>query len=229
MEKEKRLLVIDNSVGDYYKPMNRLPGEDFSMEMDVVNYYRGESVQNLEPYTHIIATGCTKSICEIEPWMLKVADLFRSALELDLNLLTICFSHQLLARMAAGEAWVRRRREPEFGWVEQEVLEDDPIFGKRGDRIWGFVSHFDEVAAEIPKDKAVVVLRSHTCGVEAFRVRGKRAWGVQGHFEESPESGADMLRSICQEDSRLEKWIQNGGNPRDDGYWKVILKRFQAL
>ena len=37
MEKEKRLLVIDNSVGDYYKPMNRLPGEDFSMEMDVVN------------------------------------------------------------------------------------------------------------------------------------------------------------------------------------------------
>lgn len=113
--------------------------------------------------------------------------------------------------------------------MEQEVLEDDPIFGKRGDRIWGFVSHFDEVAAEIPKDKAVVVLRSHTCGVEAFRVRGKRAWGVQGHFEESPESGADMLRSICQEDSRLEKWIQNGGNPRDDGYWKVILKRFQAL
>ena len=229
MEKQKRLLVIDNATGDYYQPMSRFPKKDFPMEMDVVNYVRGESVANLSRYPHIIATGCTKSICQIEPWMLKLAQLFEEALALDLNILAICFSHQLLARTVAGESWVRRRKEPEFGWGEQEILSDDFLFGKKGDRIWGFVSHFDEVSEEIPADKATVILKSHTCGVEAFRVNGKHAWGVQGHFEESPESGAAMLEEICKEDSGCAQFIQNPDHPKDSQCWNTMLKRFLSL
>lgn len=225
----KRMLFIDNSIGDYYDAAKPFPASRFPMPCDYVNIFAGGELPSLDGYTHIIATGCTKSICVPEPWMEKLKALFLEAMERDCNLLTICFSHQMLAKAIAGEAYVRRREAPELGWVEQEVLCDDILFGKKGDKYWGFVSHFDEVSPELPEEKATILLRSAECEVEAFRVNGKNAWGVQGHFEETIETGMAMLESQIAEDSTLAKMVRNGDAPKDSGFWPVLLERFCGL
>lgn len=241
--KAKRMLLVDNSIGDYYDAIKPFPASDFPMPCDYVNLFAGEETPPLDRYTHIIATGCTKSICTPEPWMETLETLLRDALDRDCSILAICFSHQMLAKTVAGAEYLRRRESPELGWAEQEVLCDDPLFGKKGDRIWGFVSHFDEVSPELPADKATVLLRSEDCGVEAFRVNGKNAWGVQGHFEETAESGMEMLRNQVVEDASLARtlfgdvpegvgvkymiWDRNA--KKDSGFWPTLLERFCGL
>lgn len=241
--KAKRMLLVDNSIGDYYDAIKPFPASDFPMPCDYVNLFAGEETPPLDRYTHIIATGCTKSICTPEPWMGMLETLLRDALDRDCSILAICFSHQMLAKTVAGAEYLRRRESPELGWAEQEVLCDDPLFGKKGDRIWGFVSHFDEVSPELPADKATVLLRSEDCGVEAFRVNGKNAWGVQGHFEETAESGMELLRNQVVEDASLARtlfgdvpegvgvkymiWDRNA--KKDSGFWPTLLERFCGL
>lgn len=225
----KRMLLIDNSIGDYYDAKKPFPASGFPMPCDSVNLFAGEETPPLDRYTHIIATGCTKSVCTPEPWMRRLEEVFLEALERDICLLAICFSHQTLAKAVAGAEYLRRRKTPELGWAEQEVLCNDPLFGKKGDRIWGFVSHFDEVSPELPADKATVLLRSADCGVEAFRVNGKNAWGVQGHFEETVGSGTKILQSQIAEDTSLARAVRNGDAPRDSGFWPTLLERFCGL
>lgn len=225
----KRLLLINNSVGDYYHADKRFPASGFPMPCDQVNLHAGDPPPRLEGYTHLIATGCTKSICTAEPWMEQLKALLRNALELDLNILAICFSHQMLAQVIAGDRYARRRRTPELGWVGQTVLQDDPLFGQKGSVHWGFVSHFDEVSSDLPTEKAQILLRSDFCAVEAFRVKGRNAWGIQGHFEESAESGQEMLEWQLKEDPDLAFYIQNRETPRDSGLWPELLKQFCNL
>lgn len=225
----KRMLLIDNSIGDYYDAKKPFPASGFPMPCDSVNLFAGEEAPPLDRYTHIIATGCTKSICTPEPWMETLETLLRDALDRDCSILAICFSHQMLAKIVAGAEYLRRRKTPELGWAEQEVLCDDILFGRKGDRLWGFVSHFDEVSPELPADKATVLLRSEDCGVEAFRVNGKNAWGVQGHFEETVGSGTKILQSQIAEDASLARAVRNGDAPRDSGFWPTLLERFCGL
>lgn len=227
--KAKRMLLIDNSIGDYYDAKKPFSASGFPMPCDYVNLFAGEETPPLDRYTHIIATGCTKSCCAPEPWMQRLEAVFLEALERDCPLLAICFSHQMLAKVIAGAEYLRRREEPELGWAEQEVLCDDPLFGRKGDKLWGFVTHFDEVSPALPKEKATILLRSAECAVEAFRVNGKNAWGVQGHFEETIESGKEMLKSQIAEDASLAQAVQNGDTPQDSGFWPTLLERFCGL
>lgn len=220
----KRLLLIDNSVGDGYDAVGQLPPSSFPIPCDTVNLYAGDPVPSLEGYTHLLSTGCTKSVCRPEPWMEALEDLFRQALARDLPLLGVCFSHQLLAKVVAGPEFVRQRETPELGWVEQELLRDDPLLGTKGERLWGFMSHFDEVLP-LPPERAELLLRSETCVVEAFRVKGKRAWGLQGHFEETIDSG----RALLARDARLSHLFQHGDDPRDSCIWPSLVERFCAL
>lgn len=225
----KRLLLIDNSIGDRYHAVERLPASGFPMPCDRINLYAGDPVPRLEGYTHLIATGCTKSICTPEPWMDGLKALLQAALERNLNILAICFSHQMLAQAAAGERYARRRAAPELGWVKQTVLRDDPLFGRKGTEHWGFVSHFDEVSPDLPEEKGQILLRSDFCEVEAFRVTGRNAWGVQGHFEEDIESGRRMLQWQIEENPALAEYVQNGQAPKDSGLWAELLDRFCRL
>lgn len=219
----KKLLLIDNSVGDDYNAVAQLSASSFPIPCDTVNLYTGDPAPSLEGYTHLLSTGCTRSVCRPEPWMEVLEDLFRQALDRDMPLLGICFSHQLLAKVVAGPDYVRQRGAPELGWVEQELLQDDPLLGPKG-TLWGFQYHFDEVCP-LPPEKAELLVRSETCAVEAFRVKGKRAWGLQGHFEESVESGRAMLSHHPD----LAPLVQNASAPRDGGIWPELLARFCAL
>ena len=225
----KRLLFVDNSVGDHYDASRPFPDSCFPMPFHRVNFFAGDPVPDLAEFTHIISTGCTRSVCQPEPWMEKLEDLLREALERDRSLLGICFSHQALAKVLGGAGCVRQRPAPEMGWVEQTVIRDDPLFGKDGDRLWGLEAHFDEVTTSLPPEKATIIMRSDTCQVEAFRVNGKNAWGVQGHFEETPENGKQMLETLAAEKPELRPYMQNLDSPRDSGYWQTLFRRFCDL
>lgn len=171
----KRLLLIDNSIGNHYNAVERFPASDFPMSCDQVNLYAGDPLPRPEGYTHLIATSCTKSICAPEPWMEQLKTLLQNALDRDLNILTICFSHQMLAQIIAGKRYARRRAAPELGWVEQTVFLDDPLFGRKGTAYWGFVSHFDDVSPACRR-------RKHTFCCDPPLAR----WRRSGQAERTP-------------------------------------------
>ncbi len=225
----KRLLFINNSVGDYYDACRPFPDACFPMPFDRISLFAGDEIPDLGNYTHIIGTGCTRSVCDAEPWMEKLDALLREGLERNINILGICFSHQALGKVLGGADCVRRRPAPEMGWVEQTVLRDDPLFGKAGDRLWGLMAHFDEVTEALPPEKATVILRTDSCRVAGFKVVGKNAWGVQGHYEETPEAAQKMLETQAAENPELRPLIQNLDSPRDSGYWQTLFSRFCAL
>lgn len=225
----KRLLFVNNSPKDSSDQNQLFPDSAFPMPVDRVNLLTGDEVPDLSQYTHIIGSGCVQSVCAPEPWMEKLEALFREAMERNINLLGICFSHQMLAKVVGGAACVRPRPVIEIGWVEQTVLQDDPLLGKKGDRIWGMVGHYDEVTTALPPEKTTILMNSPTCEVEAFRVNGKNAWGVQGHFEIGIEAAKKLTETLAADDPKMLSVIQNADNPRDDGFWETLRSRFCAL
>ncbi len=223
----KRLLLIDNSIGDHYNAIGQMTF--FPIPFDTVNLYAGDPVPSLEGYTHLIATGCVKSVLDKEPWMVSLRALLQEALRRDICLLCVCFSHQLLGQVVGGDACARRRAAPELGWYAQTLLCDDPLLGKKGDVLYGLMSHYDEVTPDLPAGKATILLRSDTCEVEAFRVLGKNAWGLQGHFEETIESGQALLAYDRAHRPETVPYIQTDLMSKDSGLWPTLIQRFCAL
>ena len=93
----------------------------------------------------------------------------------------MCFGHQLLAHALVGEQTVRLAPKAEVGWVDIEILGEDPLFQSLHPRFRTFVSHADEVTATGPG--MTVLARSAQCGNHAFRIDDLPIWGVQFHSE----------------------------------------------
>jgi len=132
----------------------------------------------------------------------------RSLLELALKegkpVLGICYGHQLLALTLGGA--VERGERGEYGSAILEVLVDDPLFSGtlKVQRVW--MSHRDRVAS--PPPGSVVLARTETCEVAAFKLAGFNVYGVQFHPEvKHTEHGARMLENFLRGVAGLEpRW-----------------------
>ncbi len=112
------------------------------------------------------------------PWLGRVRDALREAVDLGLPVLGICLGAQLLAQALGGEAPAGER---ELGWhgVELEpAAADDPLFA---DVPTPFTTlHWHRYSCEPPAG-AVPLARTWSA-LQAFRI-GERSWGVQFHGE----------------------------------------------
>lgn len=225
--KAKKLLYLDHRIDDIYRPEEHFR-PFFTIPFDVYNCPSGELPSSLEEYTHIVVSGCSYSVNDDLAWMRAEQELLRKAAAAGINILAVCFGHQLLAAALFGKDCVKRTPTPEVGWVTTRVLEDDCLLGSKGDTLSGFAFHFDEVT-ELPEDQTKIILSSERCAIHAFKVIGKNIWGVQTHFEVNPEQGKEVIDRTVRKNSSAWSRLLNYEKPLDSAYAETMLQRFFAL
>jgi GMP synthase (glutamine-hydrolysing) len=99
--------------------------------------------------------------------------------ELNVPVLTMCVTHQLLATVYGGKAGPASQ--PEFGVIEIEVDEEREILKGMGPRFRSIESHNDEVTVLPPVFD--VLASSKKCRVQVIQHREKPIFGVQFHPE----------------------------------------------
>ncbi len=143
-------------------------------------------------YAAVIVSGSSSGVHEEQPWMLAAA---RWLLACERPTLGVCFGHQLLAFAHGG---VVRPGRPEYGVVDVEVVQDDPLLAGLGDPFAAFEAHFDHVV-QVPAGARVLARTDRAVQALAF---GDRVRSVQFH----PEFRPDVIdHALDRHGERLEE------------------------
>jgi len=220
-----RVLFLDNAVhrSDYipYDHWRRAAGN----AADLVRSMREDPPpSDLDDFSHVIVTGSEASILDDDPWVPPQLALLRRAAERGLPILGSCHGHQMVALAFGGE--VARADEPEMGWIQLDVVRDDPMFAHAEHPVWVFSSHFDEVCA-LPDDM-VVTASSPRCAIHTFHHRSRPIWGVQSHPEIGPVEGQALLDAFSVLDPRMAN-IRVDRPARDSGYIRALIHGFLRI
>ena len=226
---EKRLLLVDNTVDERYRPADDW-ARYLTLPADVVAAATEPLPGDLDCYTHVLFTGGLPSALENTDWQWRERVLMQKAVQDNKNVLAVCFGFQLLAQAMFGMDAVCARSAmgaaPELGWTEITVTRDDPLLGEAGESCWGYVSHFDDVC-KIDERTADVIAKSPACPIHGFRIKGKNAWGLQAHFEIDIETGKHYNKNFIAAFPPLAEMILEPA--KDSGFIRRLVPRFEAL
>jgi GMP synthase-like glutamine amidotransferase len=224
---ENNLLVIDNALDhDLYRPVDHWAAM-VGFSPDSIHAPVGESLPNVDAYTHVIVTGCEGSILDLPPWAKDEANWVREAINGGTAVLGSCWGHQLIAVSLAGLGSVRRAAKPEFGWIDVPIADDGGLFPTASFQT--FTAHFDEVVMDCHPEMRVLAT-TPGCAVQAAQWGDRPVWGIQAHPEINSDSGTAFLKKA------LDSWPESAevlrsalaGPVLDSGTGKPIAKRFLA-
>ena len=222
-----RILFLDNSIEtDAYHPLAYW-GPLLMFPYDSYRVCRDELPTELDAYSHIFLSGSSASVLDNADWMQAEMELIRVAVDRGKPILGSCFGHQIIAGALLGMDTVRRRKAPEIGWPDIEIIADDALFGRRGRIINSFVFHFDEVC-NLPENRARVIARSGDCGILVFKLNEKPVWGIQPHFEMGIVEGLKYIETVQSEGVPSKQSFFNSveNYPKDSGWVIPLLKAF---
>ena len=127
--------------------------------------------------------------------------------------LGVCFGHQVIATALAGRQAVRWSAEPEIGWDDIDVLDEEPILRGLAPGFRTFLSHHEEVAPGTPGLRTLA--RSRRCEVQALAVEGAPLYGVQFHAEMAGPEARALVSSHAERHPRAGPGRPRGARPRD--------------
>jgi len=191
----RHLLILDNAIHtEIYHPVDHWiryvpPGVRITVQR------REDPVPRLATFTHVLITGSESSILDPDPWVEEQLSLIKEAAVKGVPLLGSCHGHQMIAYAFGGPGSVAESPTPEFGWIEIEILAEDPIFLDAQRPVHSFCSHFDEVAA--PPVGFRVLARSAGCRVQAMVKDDAPVYGIQAHPEITPTEGEELLADFA--------------------------------
>lgn len=230
-----RILIIDNNINpdcwgasDLCKFGAIIPGAAIYVrraphdDLPALN-----SSRNLrERYDRIIMSGSKTSTLDDSPWVHRLHEFIRGAVEQNIPLLGICYGHQALVRAMGGKEMVRKAKEPEFGWSEIEILKPSPLFQGLPQKFHSFSSHFEEVGS-LPSSMKHLA-RSAVCEVQAFQLDDRRVFGIQFHPERNvPEA----KKTLAERKKQGIKLIRPDDSDRvfDAKVGELIFKNFLTI
>lgn len=132
-------------------------------------------------FDRLIISGSRTSAMEDAPWIARLHDFVRKALNDSKPVLGVCYGHQTLARVLGGKEMVRRAAHPELGWTKIDILETSPLLSGLKDSFYSFSSHYDEVGTLPPGVR--LQARSADCGIQSFQLIDRPVFGIQFHPE----------------------------------------------
>ncbi len=224
-----RVLILDGSIyPQIYRPSDQFSCLCEPVPCDAVHLPSGEPVPDLSAYSHVIVTGSEASIVEHAPWYDVEAEAVREAVERRLPVLGSCFGHQMLAWALSGPRHVRRSPTPSVGWVEVQVVGNDPLMDAVP-RSWNvFAFHFDEVYR--PPAPFRILARTDLHPVHVMRYGDLPVWGIQAHPEIPPDQARALMEGFCDLRPDLAGVVRPAlrQQVRDHGVARDILLRFLA-
>lgn len=123
----------------------------------------------------------------------KLRGTLEACLKLEVPILGICLSHQLIAVHYGGK--VDTSITPEYGSVIVEVLHNNKLFRELPKTFKAWTSHSEEVK-ELPRNLELLAT-SKTCKVQAFKHKKKEIYGVQFHPEvEHTSYGRQIFKNL---------------------------------
>lgn len=138
----------------------------------------------------VIIPGSVSAVYERAPWMLRLEAYLRQAHEQHVQMLGICFGHQILAS-ALGGTVIRSPLGREFGFCPIELTDagrQHPfLFDGLRDGFLGAQGHYDTVS-ELPP--GATLLAQNGYGVQSFQLGA--TIGIQFHPEITPPVLADV-------------------------------------
>jgi GMP synthase (glutamine-hydrolysing) len=159
-------------------------------------------------YDRIILSGSRTSCLEEGPWISRLDELLKEALQERRPILGVCYGHQALNRVLGGRKILRKGPVGEFGWTEIQIVERAPLFEGLPDRFWSFSSHYEEVA-ELPRGMRLIA-KSDVCAIQACRLEDLPVYGIQFHPEKNLESAERSIATWKKDDRRDKISHPNG-------------------
>src|SRR5437870_6839217 len=151
-----------------------------------------EQLESIKPDALVMGGG-PQSVRSPNQLTGELADAARLIRQVDLPMLCICVTHQLLATAFGGVTEAACK--PEFGPVEISVIEEGQILEGLGPSFTAWESHNDEVVK--PPEDFRVIAKSSSCSVEAMRHEHRDVFGVQFHPEVSHTTkGVDLFKNF---------------------------------
>ncbi len=149
----------------------------------------GELPRSANEFSGLVLMGGPMSAYDDLPWIPKVLDLIRAAVDADAPVLGHCLGGQLMSKALGGE--VTRHTMKAIGWCELQVADNPEAaawFGPGVKHFTGFEWHGDTFT--VPEG-AVPLLSSPYCRNQGFAL-GPHL-GLQCHIEMDPE----LVHSWC--------------------------------
>ncbi len=194
-----KILIIDNNImkdswgaGDLVDHAVRVPGA-------CVVVRRGPQ-EDLPPdfqWDRVMISGSITAATDQSPWVLKLDEWIRKAIDRSVPLLGVCYGHQSICRALGGITSVRKGKEPEFGWTKIETVASSKIFQNLPSTFFSYSSHQDEVSS-LPEGFELLAF-SDRCAIQAFQMKSRPVFGIQFHPEKSLASGEKALTQRMEE------------------------------
>jgi GMP synthase (glutamine-hydrolysing) len=134
-------------------------------------------------FDRIVVSGSKTAANDDAPWIDRLLEFVRRAVDQGKPFLGVCYGHQTLARAFGGSQAVRRGDQGEFGWAKIETLSPQPLFKDLPDSFYSYQAHYDEVH-QLPKGFTCFA-KSEICPIQAIRLEGKPVFGIQFHPEKN--------------------------------------------
>jgi GMP synthase (glutamine-hydrolysing) len=166
--------------------------------LTVVPTWLGAPLPDPASFDALVMTGSPASVTQPAPWMDAAGRYLLEAAKRRIQVLGVCFGHQLLAR-ACGGAVVRSPRGREMGTVRCTLTPEgrqDPLFEGVEAQFEVQTTHADEVDA-LPEGFELLATNAHS-PVQAFR-SGQFLRGVQFHPETDDATMAALVDSRAEE------------------------------
>jgi GMP synthase (glutamine-hydrolysing) len=162
-------------------------------QVRVIHVAAGESLPPAAEVAGALITGSAAMVTDRAPWSENTAGWIRSAMDVDLPLLGVCYGHQLIAHALGGRVdYLPGGRE--IGTKPLDLLpgaEEDPLTAHIGSSFRAHTTH-EQSVLEIPKG-ARILARSERDPHHLLRY-GPNAVSVQFH----PEFNADVMRAYIR-------------------------------
>jgi GMP synthase (glutamine-hydrolysing) len=182
-------------------------------------------------YDRIVISGSKTDATDQAPWVTRLDEFIRRAVDRGKPIFGICYGHQSLARALGGIQSVRKAPKGEHGWGEirlNESAKASPLFRGLPSRFHSYQSHNDEVFL-LPSGMRALA-SSETCPLQAIELEGRPVHGVQFHPERNAELGAMTIARKMKKDPSL-----NFINPKrgqelyDPRIGEMLFRNFLAL
>lgn len=157
----------------YLAPLNDM------LDITFIHVRHGDFPEQLTDYDAYMISGSRHGVYDDLPWIPRLMDFVKSAYNMQIPLIGVCFGHQLLAHALGGEAVLSDK-----GWgvgIKAMAMQNDlPEASSKGQSVRLIYMHQDQVIS-LPAE-AEALLGDDFCPYAAFIIPG-RVLSFQGHPE----------------------------------------------